>query len=97
MHYSKSKTERGFNIIKFTDDYDCEFNIQISSAVEPHIWLGNSDPSIKQLIPGRGWVEFIEHKNSKYEYVVDSRMHLNPKQSFWLALRLIKFAIFKKI
>lgn len=40
------KTNRGFEIHHFKDDYGADCSIQESSSVEPHIWLGVHKPEI---------------------------------------------------
>lgn len=96
------KTERGFEIQYFRDDYDEECSIQESSAVEPHIWLGihNPEPSIMykdacllglnlKSTTGEpcGWCNYPIPK----EVFISSRMHLNQEQAKELADKLLYF------
>ena len=107
MQFIKKKTKRGFALVNFQDDYGVDCNVQISSAVEPHIWLGVPRPDVlirykDAKILGLdlvkrdyetnqyGWCEYPIPK----EALIESRMHLNKKQSFKLAIELLKFAIF---
>lgn len=50
------KTERGFELTHFNDDYEVDCTIQESSALEPHIWLGVNKPEVsimyKDLVSG---------------------------------------------
>lgn len=34
------KTNTGFEIVYFDDDCGCNYSLQESSSVDPHIWLG---------------------------------------------------------
>lgn len=40
MKLKKRNTNRGFGIIEFTDSYEQECSIQMSSNVIPHLWIG---------------------------------------------------------
>ena len=100
MNFLKRKTVRGFSTVEFQDDYGVECSIQISPACEPHIWLGVDNP--KPIIMwkdakalgldlecnSRGWCDYPLLDTAH----IFARMHLTRKQSFELALRLIKFA-----
>lgn len=92
------KTNRNFSFMNFKDDYDVNCNIQISSANKRHIWLGTEKPNPRilscKLTPGTtGWCEYPLPN----DVLIDHRMHLTQRQSFRLALRLIKFAILGKL
>lgn len=89
MFGKKSKTRRGFHIIRFKDDYGVKCNMQISSTYEKHIWLGTESPNPKILEPGLGWTPYQMPENT----LIDHRMHLTRIQSAKLALKLLKFAI----
>lgn len=102
------KTERGFEIQYFNDDYGTKCSIQESSAVETHIWLGIADNSLK--IMAKDKLELLESVNSlckdypeTNEYgwctvklpraaLIERRMHLNRKQAKELAKKLNYFA-----
>ena len=105
MKFTKSITMRGFPLVKFMDDYGEECNIQISSAVEPHIWLGIGKPKVQIMYKDAkaigldlkkkypecnecGWCDYPIPNEAH----IFSRMHLTKKQSFKLALKLLKFS-----
>lgn len=69
-------TNRGFEIIQFSDANDAQCSLQQSSSVEPHIWLGCNDANPRQLISGKGWQPVQMPKG----YIADTRMHLNKEQ-----------------
>lgn len=86
----KSKTERGFGLVNFTDRYGSKCSIQESSiATESCIWLGVDDPNpqIKAVDAQRlgyptggksvGWVPF----QVPDEVLMTTRMHLNKDQA----------------
>ena len=91
----KTKTERGFSLVKFTDRYGARCAIQKSSLVfEDCIWLGieDADPkimasdAIKLGIDNKGescgWIHFDIPK----EVLLNTRMHLTQD----MAKELIK-------
>ncbi len=103
--FTKNITNRGFERLDFLDDYNLACSLQISSAWEPHIWLGVHRPEVRIMYKDAkeigldlkkkhpetgecGWCEIPIPEKA----FIDSRMHLTKKQSFKLALRLIKFA-----
>jgi hypothetical protein len=105
MNFKNRITNRGFSIIEFQDDCGEECNIQISSSVEPHVWLGMSKPkaiimwkdakAIGLDLPKKypecneyGWCDYPLPEDVR----IFTRMHLTKKQSFKLALKLLKFA-----
>lgn len=103
--FKKHKTNRGFAVLDFKDDYGVECNVQVSSAVEPHIWLGVPRPDV--LIMYKDAKALGLNLEKKYpetnEYgwcdfpvpesaLIESRMHLSKKQAEELALVLLKFA-----
>jgi len=85
---NKGKTNRGFDIITFTDQYGEGCSLQKSSlASEDAIWLGIDDPSPKIMASQAslhgvdtdttvGWVEYPIPK----EVLISTRMHLTRKQ-----------------
>lgn len=110
MKFLKRKTQRGFDVLEFEDDYNTKCNLQISSAANPHIWLGVSDPIVHIMCKDAralgldpktsegepiyaGWCEYPIPPTAH----IFSRMHLTPKQSFKLAFKLIRFAIFCRL
>lgn len=101
------KTNRGFELNHFTDDYGVDCSIQESSAVEPHIWLGVHHPRIcimykdKDKLVGVDKVKLDNPECNSYgwctinlpkEALIESRMHLNRKQAKELAKQLNYFA-----
>jgi len=85
----KSTTERGFDMITFTDLYDKECTIQKSSlATADTIWLGITSPEpivmaqdakkvgikTKETV---GWIEYPVPE----EVLITTRMHLNQEQA----------------
>ena len=110
MKFYKRLTSRGFPIVYFEDDYDQEGNIQISSAREPHIWLGISRPNLRIMWKDaealglnleKKYPETNEYGWCDYpvpdEVLIESRLHLTRKQSFRLALKLLKYAFFERL
>jgi hypothetical protein len=78
---NKRKTNRGYNIIEFTDVYGEECSIQKSSLYEPHIWLGITEvkPMImesKIKVGGTGWTQY----EFEDDVLLNGRMHLDVKQ-----------------
>ena len=105
MKFEKTKTNRGFALNYFNDDYGEKCSLQESSSVEPHIWLGIDEPrpmimcsdARKLELPyaknACGWQEYKIPK----EVLIHTRMHLTKRQSFRLAMKLLKFALFGKV
>lgn len=70
----RRQTERGFNIIEFTDRYGLPCSLQESSlAGEDAIWLGVHDPQPKVLVHGEGW------KPVDLQALVDGELHLSTR------------------
>lgn len=66
-------TQRGFEIVEFTDRYGAACSLQQSSlADEPAIWLGCANADPKVLIPGNGWQPVPMPEG----YIANTRMHL---------------------
>ena len=106
MKFTKRKTVRGFPLFEFQDDNGEECTVQISSACEPHIWLGIDKPKVMITYKDAKSIglnlkkkhpECNEYGLCDYPIPDDAhifaRMHLTKRQSFKLALKLIKFAI----
>lgn len=99
MKYFHSKTERGFKLIQFHDDYLELCDIQRSSSAEgDKIWLGlhNVCPLIlasKTESGGTGWVEYPIPN----DVFIQQRMHLTRRQSISLAFKLLKFGLLNKL
>lgn len=95
-----SKTNRGFALIEFTDDYGEGCSLQKSSAAEDDfIWLGIDDPKPIVLATAAhrlgvqtsettGWVPYPIPD----EVSIHTRMHLSREQAKELAKLLHKFA-----
>lgn len=110
MKFVKRKTNRGFAMVNFQDDYGEECNIQISSACDPHIWLGidkvkpiimykdakNLGLNLEKQSPECGECGWCDYPIPK-EVFMPHRMHLSKKQSLKLALKLLKFAFLGKL
>ena len=103
---SSAETSRGFGVVHFLDDYGKDCSIQISSDVEPHIWLGVHNPApqimykdahrlgiVPSDAPTVGWYEIPLPE----EAFIGSRMHLNREQALELGKILIKYAKKEKI
>lgn len=91
-------TNRGFKLIQFRDDYDELCDIQESSHIEPHIWLGTHSPNPKILASkinpsGTGWVNYEMSK----DVLISHRMHLSKKQCIALGIKLLKYGLFEKL
>lgn len=80
----KENTERGFNILKGVDRYNCGYSLQESSiATEPCVWLGIDDANPIILAADAkklgietnkniGWMDYHIPK----EVLLTTRMHL---------------------
>lgn len=102
------KTNRGFEIQHFYDDYGVECMIQESSAAEPHIWLGVAHNSLKVMAKDKPeLIDSVLHIAKDHpecnemgwctvhlpkEALIENRMHLNRKQAKELAKMLEYFA-----
>jgi hypothetical protein len=90
----KIKTERGFDLIEFSDFYDHKCSLQKSSlSLENAIWLGVDDPkpqimASKVMEGGTGWVNYPIPEDVN----IYARMHLTQGQVKKLLPYLIKFA-----
>jgi predicted CDP-diglyceride synthetase/phosphatidate cytidylyltransferase len=98
MKFIKDKTQRGFSIQYFYDDYDVKCNIQQSSNNRSCIWLGTdkAEPKIlasKTKQGGTGWVDY----DIPSDVLISHRMHLNRHQSLLLGLKLLLFGLIGKL
>lgn len=85
----KTKTNRGFSIVKFNDTYGIPCSIQkSSSAMEDRLWIGVDDPQPKVMAINAasvgvetnettGWIDYPIPK----EVLLATRMHINRKQA----------------
>lgn len=99
------KTNRGFELHHFLDDYNAECSIQESSSIEPHIWLGISKPQLSIMYKDKDKLVGLDKVqpdnpecnegwctiNIPKEVLIESRMHLNKKQAKELAKQLNYF------
>lgn len=93
MKYIKSKTNRGFELLQFQDDYGELCDIQRSSSAEADkVWLGTHKTNPKILV-STGWTEYPIPS----DVLISHRMHLTRKQSISLAFKLLLFGLFNKI
>jgi len=84
------KTQRGFEIGKFTDTYGEKCSIQKSSiATIDAIWLGIDNPKLT-VFENEQMGKYLEIDMPK-NFSVSSRMHLNRKQVAKLLPILQKF------
>lgn len=82
------KTERGFGIIDFIDDYGRECSLQKSSSAEDEkVWLGMDKPELKYLVKGEGWKDFQLPEGIESF----SRMHLTREHVAMLLPYLQKY------
>lgn len=99
------KTNRGFELNHFTDDYGVDCSLQESSSIEPHIWLGVHRPKIKIMykdaVKNRMDLQKLHPETGESgwcdipiptEALIESRMHLNKKQAKELAEELLFFS-----
>lgn len=97
MKFSSGVTNRGFKLVQFRDDYDELCDIQESSHIEPHIWLGTHSTNPKILASkvnhGKGWIDY----EIPDDVLVSHRMHLNKKQCISLGLKLLMYGMFGKL
>ena len=83
----KSKTNRGFALVEFTDLYGAKCSIQKSSlATDDAIWFGVDDADPK-ILGQNGWEKYPIPEN----VLLTTRMHLNQKQVANLLPILKKF------
>lgn len=89
-------TARGFGIIHFDDSYMTACSLQISSNVEPHVWLGVTDANPVILASqaaahgvetneSTGWVPYPIPD----AVVLHTRMHLDRKLAWSVGWKLI--------
>lgn len=71
-----TKTNRGFILGEFEDDYHQACSIQESSGFKPRIWFGVDDMLDESPIPEQ---KPYEKDGSRYVHV-NARMHLSPEQ-----------------
>jgi len=84
------RTQRGFGIIRFKDEYNVNCSLQKSSiATKQCIWLGCDEANPRVCIRGKGWQKI----DLPQDTACDTRMHLTRKQVFNLLPILIKFVL----
>lgn len=98
MKFIKSITNRGFKLIQFYDDYGELCDMQQSSSITPHIWLG-FHKATPRILASRvqegdtGWVDY----EIPDDVFISSKMHLNKKQCISIAFKLLKYGLFEKL
>lgn len=88
------KTQRGFSIVNFKDQYKTECSIQKSSLMgEDCIWFGANKIGLKEFVAHKGWTDRADADEHTYEhhFVANNRMHLTRKQVAKLIPILQKF------
>ena len=89
MDIKIDKTQRGFQVITFTDLYGAECSLQRSSlATDDAIWFGVDDAAPK-ILGKNGWEEYPLPE----EILLTTRMHLNREQVETLILYLQHFVL----
>ena len=89
------KTQRGFDIVEFNDEYGESCTLQKSSLADKDcIWLGIYNPKAKILASkiiknGTGWADYPLPDDVE----IHSRMHLNREQVQSLLPFLQKFVM----
>lgn len=99
------KTNRGFELQHFKDDYGVDCSLQESSAWAPHIWLGVDCPKVRIMYKDAVANGLTLEKNDPEtnengwcdfpipkEAMIQSRMHLTRTQAAELAEKLLFFA-----
>jgi hypothetical protein len=83
------RTNRGFDVIEFTDEYKNSCSLQKSSlATADCIWFGCNDADPKVLVPGQSWQPVPMPEG----YQANTRMHLSRTMVKRLLPHLIRFA-----
>jgi len=83
------QTQRGFDLIEFSDSNGVHCSLQESSVADRDmIWLGCDKANPRQLISGKGWTTIPMPCG---EVVMDTRMHLTREQVEELLPHLIEF------
>lgn len=83
------KTKRGFLRGEFTDLYGAKCSLQMSSLADTDaIWLGINEPTVKILVPGKGWQDVPIPEEAHRA----GRMHLDRKLVLELLPQLQHFA-----
>ena len=93
------KTNRGFELQHFSDDYGLDCSIQESSSIIPHVWLGVHRAPTKIMRHDAKALGFTTENDTGWmDYsipdcvMIESRMHLNQTQARELAKKLLYFA-----
>ena len=82
MKFLKTRTERGFQLITFEDNYSQKCSLQkcVTSSNKEQVWLGADEVTYDDA-----------------DQPVNSRMGLTRAQSFKLAFKLLYFSIFGRL
>jgi len=93
MKLKKEKTNREFTYTTFKDSYGNKCSLQMSSSIEPSIWLGCDEIGLKKLDnKGGGWEDIDTSGDETTTYIANTRMHLTREQVKALLPLLTKFA-----
>lgn len=88
LELQKTKTNRGFALIKFTDRYGAACSLQESSLATEHaIWFGCDEADPQVMVPGKGWVPVPLPEDT----LCNTRMHLSQADVAELLPYLQKF------
>lgn len=98
VDFESGTTSRGFDLLQFKDDYGVVCDIQESSHIEPHIWLGTHEAKAQILASkvmegGTGWVDYPLPEDVN----ITHRMHLTKNQCVSLGLVLLKYGLFEEL
>ncbi len=105
MKFERNKTNRGFNVLTFYDDYNIECSLQKSSSVVDHIWLGidRAKPIIMCSDARKLGLSYAKYANGWQDFevpeevLIRTRMHLTKRQARKLAMKLLRFGLFGKV
>ena len=80
--FTMRKTERGFDILEFADEYGEQCSLQKSSlATDDAIWIGLDDPKVQVFTPYVGWeVVPLPQAPPGGSVLHSGRMHLTREQ-----------------
>jgi hypothetical protein len=88
----RSKTNRGFTIIRFKDSGGTVCTIQeSSSAIAAKIWIGAEDIGLQEFKAGQGWKPVQLNDTIEHHFIANNRMHLTQAQVNKLIPILQKF------
>ena len=86
------RTNRGFGIVTFKDQYKNKCSLQKSSlATKECVWLGCDEIGLKHFKAGEGWKDIPTPFSMEESWIANTRMHLTRAQVKKLLPHLIKF------